>query len=74
MKGNGHAKCQVGSRIDEWHWNKRKIEYLREGDRGRIQHPGGEISTDDYRAKPFMCRDGVDYLQKKGLVEGLFKI
>jgi hypothetical protein len=24
--------------------------------------------------KPFMCRDGVDYPHKKGLVAGLFKI
>jgi len=37
--------------MDLWYWNKRKIEYLREGDRERIQHPGGEISADDCRAK-----------------------
>ena len=47
MKGNGHAKYQVGPKIDEWYWNKRKIEYLRESDIGRIKHPGGEISADD---------------------------
>ncbi len=38
------------------------------------QTPGGEISADDYRAKALNVPDGVDYLHKKGLVEGLFKI
>jgi hypothetical protein len=74
MKGNGHAKCKVRAKIDEAIEIKAKLNIS-----GEVTGGGSNTQVVKYQLtaivqKPFMCRDGVDYLHKKGLVEGLFKI